>query len=121
MGKRWRENFGHGGVHPVVRQLRPLPIIVQFVYFRDLQLIETLFMAYQQFLRELEKLLEMESGSLKGDEKLSSIEAWDSLQILNFITLAHTKYGAEVERKVGQAERVADLAALVGLTADSAK
>ena len=39
-------------------------------------------MEYSNFLREMEKIMEMESNSLKGTEVLKDMPGWDSLAVL---------------------------------------
>ena len=42
----------------------------------------------ENFLEALEELLELDADSIKGDEALTSLDTWDSLAILGFISFA---------------------------------
>ena len=66
------------------------------------------------FLRNLEKVFELKPGTLKGNERLSNIETWDSLAILGFIAMADKIYSATVKGEdVAGCKTVEDLAALL--------
>lgn len=70
-------------------------------------------MSNQEFLRELEDVLEMSTGSIKGTEKLADLTAWDSMAAISFIAMADSKLGASVSAdKLAACQSVADLAAL---------
>lgn len=49
------------------------------------------------FYRKMEKLLNVPAGSVEGTRELKTFESWDSLTILEFIVLADTDYGSNVE------------------------
>ena len=53
-------------------------------------------MTRQGFLRFLDELLEMEPGSLTGEELLQDLEAWDSLAVVGFIGLVDEQLGLSV-------------------------
>ena len=66
------------------------------------------------FLRNLETIFELKTGTLKGYERLSNIETWDSLAILGFIAMADKIYSATVKGEdVAGCKTVEDLAALL--------
>jgi acyl carrier protein len=44
-------------------------------------------MTREEFLTQLDELLELPAGTLKGDEKLEELEHWDSLAMVSFMTL----------------------------------
>ncbi|NRA73975.1 MAG: acyl carrier protein [Rickettsiales bacterium] len=46
----------------------------------------------KEFLQLIDELLELDSGTLKGDEDLDSLSSWDSLAVLGFITLVDKKF-----------------------------
>jgi len=50
-------------------------------------------MTKTEFYSELESMLELEAGTLKGTESLSELEGWDSMAVLSFIALADSKLG----------------------------
>lgn len=63
----------------------------------------------QQFNSDLEEMLELEPGALKGNEPLDSLN-WDSMAVVMFIALADSDYGIEVSANdVSAARTVADL------------
>ncbi len=71
-------------------------------------------MTQQEFLRELEVMLEIEVGSLTGEETLDSLTNWDSFQILNFVMLVDEKVKLVVDgAAAGKAKTVNDLIKLV--------
>ena len=71
-------------------------------------------MTKQEFLRELEQMMEMDSGSLTGEEVLNDLPEWDSLQILNFLVLVDEKFGVVIDGvNVMEVKTVNDLLALV--------
>lgn len=47
-------------------------------------------------LARLEEMLEMESGSIKPEMKLSELDAWDSMAVLSFIVLLEDEYDKNV-------------------------
>lgn len=53
-------------------------------------------MTKAEFCAELESMLEMESGTIKGDEPLNDLPGWDSMAIISFIALADSKLGVLV-------------------------
>lgn len=67
------------------------------------------------FLGLIEDLVEMDKGSLKGDESLSALAGWDSLAVVGFIALVDREFGMEVPaREVSAASTIGDLVALLG-------
>ncbi len=75
-----------------------------------------------EFFRKLEKLLVTPAGSLEGDQRLKDLKSWDSLAILEFMMLASSEYGTEVQpADVTSAETVDDLARLVSADGVSAR
>jgi acyl carrier protein len=66
------------------------------------------------FLNHLEGLLEIETGSLTGDERLDRLNGWDSLAAVSFIALADAQYGKAVTAgSLSKAQTVMDLMKLV--------
>ena len=66
-----------------------------------------------QLYRNLEEMLELDAGTLKGDETLSSLN-WDSMAVISFIALADGNFGASVPvSKLKDAQTVGDLWRLV--------
>jgi len=68
----------------------------------------------ENFLEALEELLELDADSIKGDEALTSLDTWDSLAILGFISFADEKCGKILSvTDINQAQTVNDLYALI--------
>jgi len=73
-------------------------------------------MTTSEFLRALEEALELESGSIVGNESLSDIGWWDSLAVLTFMAVADQKLGVIVAgEQVGNCRSIPELLALVGV------
>jgi acyl carrier protein len=71
------------------------------------------------FYRKLEELLDIAPGTLTGPEPLSSLDAWDSLAVLGFISLADREYGLVIPpTSIPKCRTVDDLA---GLLSESGK
>jgi acyl carrier protein len=69
--------------------------------------------AQEQFLRDLESMLERDPDTLKGDESLDEI-AWDSMTVVMFIAMADQKYSITVApSKLANAKKVSDLLGIV--------
>jgi len=68
----------------------------------------------EEFLRQLEQMMEMDSGSLTGEEALTDLPEWDSLQILEFLVLVEERFCVVIDGvDVMEAKTVNDLLALV--------
>ena len=66
-----------------------------------------------EFYSELESMLEMEPGTIKGDELLVNLPGWDSVAVLSFIALADSKLGESVPAAaLVRTQTVADLIGL---------
>jgi acyl carrier protein len=79
-------------------------------------------MKRQQFLLSLDEAVELEPGTLKGDEALADLEGWNSLAVISFIALADETCGISLQpSRIASCETVADLMALLGdkITQDS--
>lgn len=70
----------------------------------------------KDFLLALDEMLELDEGTLTGDEELDSLDGWDSLAVISFIALVDEKLGIVVEgEKLAKAKTVADLLAVAGV------
>lgn len=68
----------------------------------------------QEFLNNLEEILELDDNTLKGDEVLMDIEQWDSLAFLSVIAMADESFDMVIEGdQLEEIKSVADLIALV--------
>jgi len=69
----------------------------------------------QQFIGELETLLEVDPGTLSEDMVLQEIEQWDSMAAIGFIAMADATLSAVVKpQKLFECRSVGDLIELVG-------
>jgi acyl carrier protein len=53
-------------------------------------------MTKAEFYAELESMLEMEPGTIKGNEALTDLPGWDSMAVISFIALTDSKLGVLV-------------------------
>jgi len=66
------------------------------------------------FLNKLEEIMEVPSGSIKGDEKLTDLR-WDSMTVVQFIALIDEEFSLSISAAdLLKAKTVPDLIALVG-------
>ncbi len=66
-----------------------------------------------EFYAALDEMLELDPGTITGNERLEDVEAWDSLAVISFIALVDEKFDILVEtEKLAAAESVGDLYAL---------
>ena len=72
-------------------------------------------MTKKEFVEELESMLELDAGTIKGDEQvLADLRGWDSMAAIGFIAMADAVAGtAVVPTELAQCKTVADLATLV--------
>ncbi len=74
------------------------------------------FMTREQFLVEMDELLELAPGTLSGPEKLDELAEWNSTAMIGFIALADSNNGARVSpRQMVNCTTVADLLTLAGV------
>lgn len=72
-------------------------------------------MLKQDFLKEMEEILDVPSRSLTGAEVLAEFDAWDSLSMLAFSVLAVENFGHDVAgAAIRNAHTVDDLFLLAG-------
>ena len=53
-------------------------------------------MTRDEFLLEMDEILGLPSGTLRGHEKLEELENWDSTSLITFIALADANSGVSV-------------------------
>ncbi len=69
----------------------------------------------KQFLAELETIVEMAKGALKGSEALNELPNWDSMTKLAIIAMVEQKTGLVMDgQAIGQAATIGDLFSLLG-------
>lgn len=68
-----------------------------------------------EFLNCLCEVLELEPGSLKGDEVLEDVQNWTSLAVLGLMAAVDEKYNVTLAaRELAGCRKVGDLVDLVG-------
>jgi len=66
------------------------------------------------FLNKLDEIMEIPSGSIKGDEKLSDLR-WDSMTVVQFIALVDEEFNLSISASdLLKAKTIPDLVALLG-------
>jgi len=53
-------------------------------------------MTRNEFLLEMDQLLELPAGTLRGHEKLEELKNWDSTSLISLIALAETTNGVHI-------------------------
>jgi len=73
-------------------------------------------MTREEFLLEMDEILGLHAGTLRGDEKLDELQNWDSTALVALVALAETANDANIspDRVVG-CTTVADLVRLAGV------
>ena len=73
-------------------------------------------MTRAEFLIEMDELLGLRPGTLRGDEKLEELQNWDSTALIGLIVLAESANDAHIspDQIIGSST-VADLLRLAGL------
>ena len=64
----------------------------------------------QEFLRQLDEILGLKAGTLRGDEKLEDLKNWDSTALISLIVVAEANNNLQIapDQVVG-CSTVADL------------
>jgi acyl carrier protein len=67
-------------------------------------------MTREEFLLQLDEVLELPAGSLRGPEKLGELEQWNSSAMIGFIALADDHNGVRLSpRQIVDCATVEDL------------
>lgn len=67
-------------------------------------------MTRDKFLLEMDEILGLPAGTLRGDENLEDLETWDSTSLINLIVLAETNNNVRISPdQVVTCSTVADL------------
>jgi len=70
-------------------------------------------MNHDEFLMQMDDILGLPSGTIKGHEKLEDLENWDSTALVSFIALADTARGVDIPlEQIVNCSTVADLVRL---------
>ncbi len=77
-------------------------------------------MTREEFLLEMDEILGLRAGTLRGNEKLEELERWDSTALISLIVLAETHNSAQIspDQVVG-CSTVADLLRLAQVDGSS--
>jgi acyl carrier protein len=73
-------------------------------------------MCRNEFLLEMDSILELPAGSLKGSEKLENLAEWNSMAMMGYIALADTASGVRISpRQIAACSTVEDLVKLAAV------
>jgi acyl carrier protein len=75
-------------------------------------------------LQAIEEVIDVEDGSLQGDEQLDNLTNWDSLSFLSFLAMADSRFGVKVlPEELRECTSVKDLCTILaqGSEAERAK
>ena len=77
-------------------------------------------MTREEFLLEMDEILGLRAGTLRGDEKLDELQNWDSTALISLIVLAETSNNAHISPdQVVDCSTVADLLRLAQVEGSS--
>lgn len=69
-----------------------------------------------QFLLEMDEILGLPAGTLRGHEQLEELQNWDSTSLITFIALAETNNGVSISPgQIVTCSKVSDLLHLAGV------
>ena len=69
-----------------------------------------------EFLLEMDEILGLPAGTLRGEEKLEELENWDSTSLITLISMADTNNGVRISPgQIVNCSTVADLLQLAGV------
>ena len=67
-------------------------------------------MTHNEFLVQLDEILDLPAGTLRGNEKLEELENWDSTSLISFVALADFASGVTISpEQIVTCSTVADL------------
>jgi hypothetical protein len=58
--------------------------------------MDTMTMNRDKFLLEMDEILDLPAGTLRGHEKLEELQNWDSTSLITFIALVESNNGVSV-------------------------
>ena len=71
-------------------------------------------MTKQEFIGQIEEVLEIDRGTLTEDEMLFNVAGWDSLAVMSFIAMVDENLGVALRAPtIASAKSISDLVALV--------
>jgi hypothetical protein len=72
--------------------------------------MDTIPMNRDEFLLEMDEILDLPAGTLRGHERLEELPNWDSTSLITFIALAETNNGVSISPgQIVTCSTVADL------------
>lgn len=72
--------------------------------------MDTMPMTRNEFLLQMDEILDLPAGTLRGQEKLEELPNWDSTSLITFIALAETNNGVRISpSQIVTCSTVADL------------
>jgi hypothetical protein len=75
-----------------------------------------ILMTRDEFLLEMDQILGLRAGTLRGDEKLEELENWDSTSLITLIALVDTSNGVHLSlSQIVNCSTVADVLRLAGV------
>ncbi len=78
-------------------------------------------MSRDEFLLEIDEILGLCPGTLRGPEKLEELENWDSTALISLIAVAESQNGVRINPdQIVNCTTVADLVRLAGVDGNSA-
>lgn len=78
-------------------------------------------MTHSEFLMQMDEILGLAAGTIRGDEKLEQLENWDSTALISFVVLAEMQSGVNVSPdQIVTCSTVADLLRLAQVEASCA-
>jgi hypothetical protein len=73
-------------------------------------------MTRDEFLLEMDGILDLPAGTLRGHEKLEELQNWDSTSLITFVALAENNKGDSISpAQIVKCSTVADLLHLAGV------
>ena len=77
-------------------------------------------MSREEFLLEMDEILDLKPGTLRGHEKLEDLKNWDSTALISLIAMAETNNSAQISPdEVVGCSTVADLLRLAQVDVSS--
>lgn len=77
-------------------------------------------MSREEFLLEMDEILDLKPGTLRGHEKLEDLKNWDSTALISLIAMAETNNSAQISPdEVVGCSTVADLLRLAQVDGSS--
>ncbi len=68
----------------------------------------------KEFIEKIEEIVELDAGTLHGNEQLINLEGWDSLAVMSFIAMVDSELNTTLEAvKITSCQTVNDLTKLV--------